>query len=68
MLLIFDVYSMKVVTIKLPEAQIDGLEELVGMEMYLSRSATIRAAIRDMLRNELWTPRLTAFDEPSSTT
>lgn len=47
---------MKLVTVKLPKAQIDGLDELVKMAMYPSRSATIRAAIRDMLKKELWRP------------
>ena len=45
---------MKLVTVKLPEALIDGLDELVRSEMYPSRSAAIRAAVRDMLKRELW--------------
>ena len=45
---------MKLVTIKLPQALIDGLAELVRSEMYPSRSAAIRAAVRDMLKRELW--------------
>lgn len=45
---------MKLVSVKLPEALIDGLEELVKSEMYPSRSAAIRTAVRDMLKNELW--------------
>lgn len=45
---------MKLVTAKLPEAQVEGLDELVGMRMYQSRSDAIRAAIRDMLKRELW--------------
>jgi Arc/MetJ-type ribon-helix-helix transcriptional regulator len=45
---------LKLVTAKLPEAQVEGLDELVGMKFYPSRSAAIRAAIRDMLRRELW--------------
>ena len=32
-----------------------GLDELVRQNMYPSRSAAIRAAVRDLLRRELWT-------------
>ena len=49
---------LKLVTVKLPEAQVDGLGELVKMGMYPSKSAAIRAAIRDMLKNELWSTEL----------
>jgi Arc/MetJ-type ribon-helix-helix transcriptional regulator len=45
---------VKLVTAKLSEAQIDGLDKLVRMELYRSRSAAIRAAIRDLLKRELW--------------
>jgi len=45
---------MKLVTVKLPEALIDGLDELVRSGMYPSRSSAIRAAVRDMLKRELW--------------
>ncbi len=45
---------MKLVTVKLPEALIEGVDELVRSGMYPSRSAAIRAAVRDLLRRELW--------------
>jgi len=45
---------MKLVTVKLPEALIDGLDELVRSGMYPSRSSAVRAAVRDMLKRELW--------------
>lgn len=45
---------MKLVTVKLPEALIAGLDELTRSGMYPSRSAAIRTAVRDMLKNELW--------------
>jgi Arc/MetJ-type ribon-helix-helix transcriptional regulator len=45
---------MKLVTVKLPEALIDGLDELVRSALYPSRSAAIRTAVRDMLKRELW--------------
>jgi len=46
---------MKLVTVLLPEAYLEGLDELVRANMYPSRSAAIRAAIRDLLKKELWT-------------
>ena len=45
---------MKLMSVKFPEAQIDGLEKLVRGEIYPSRSATIQVAIRDLLKKELW--------------
>lgn len=45
---------MKLVTVLLTEAQIRGLDDLVRDNMYPSRSAAIRAAVRDMLKKELW--------------
>ena len=45
---------MKLVTVKLPEAVIEGLDELVRSGMYPSRSSAIRASVRDMLKRELW--------------
>jgi Arc/MetJ-type ribon-helix-helix transcriptional regulator len=45
---------MKLVTVKLPEALITGLDDLVKSGMYPSRSAAIRTAVRDMLKRELW--------------
>ena len=45
---------MKLVSVKLPEALVQGLNELVKSGMYPSRSAAIRAAARDMLKRELW--------------
>ena len=46
---------MKLVTVLLPEAYLEGLDELVRLNMYPSRSAAIRAAVRDLLKKELWT-------------
>ena len=45
---------MKLVSIKIQEALIEGLDELVNAGMYPSRSAAIRTATRDMLKRELW--------------
>ncbi len=46
--------DMRLVTVKLPEALIDGLDDLVQSGLYPSRSAAIRTAVRDMLKRELW--------------
>jgi antitoxin ParD1/3/4 len=43
---------MKLLTINLPQAYIDGLEKLVEMEFYPNRSEAIRVAVRDLLRKE----------------
>lgn len=48
---------MKLVTVLLPEAYLEGLDELVRINMYPSRSAAIRASVRDLLKRELWTRR-----------
>ena len=48
---------MKLVTFLLPEAYLEGLDELVRANMYASRSAAIRASVRDMLKKELWRRR-----------
>ncbi|MHA1580578.1 MAG: ribbon-helix-helix domain-containing protein [Candidatus Freyarchaeota archaeon] len=46
--------AMKLVSIKLPTAYIDGLNKLVERGIYPSRSEAIRVAVRDMLKKELW--------------
>jgi len=45
---------LKIVSVKMPEALIDGMDELVRRGVYPSRSAVMRTAIRDLLRSELW--------------
>ena len=45
---------MKLVTVLLPEAYIEGCDELMRANMYPSRSAAIRASVRDLLKRELW--------------
>ncbi len=46
--------SLKLVTAKLPEKLVDGIDQLVQGGVYHSRSDAIRAAVRDLLRRELW--------------
>ncbi len=45
---------MKLVTVKMSDIYVNGLEKLVEIGMYPSRSEAIRVAIRDLLRRELW--------------
>ncbi len=45
---------MKLVTVLLPQAYLEGLDELVRANMYPSRSAAIRSSVRDLLKKELW--------------
>jgi antitoxin ParD1/3/4 len=46
--------GLKLVTIHLPEAFLEGIEELVKSRIYPNRSEAIRIAVRDLLKNELW--------------
>lgn len=46
--------SIRIITVKIPETYLEGLEELVNTGRYTSRSEAIRAAIRDLLKKELW--------------
>jgi len=46
--------GLKLISVKLPEALIEGMDELVRRGLYPSRSAILRAAVRDLLRRELW--------------
>ena len=41
---------MKLVTVLLPEAYLEGLDELVRANMYPSRSSVIRSSVRDLLK------------------
>jgi len=50
--------GLKIVSVLLPESYLEGLHELVRMGMYPCRSAVIRAAVRDMLKRELWLERV----------
>ncbi len=48
---------LKLVTVLLPEAYLEGLDELVRANMYPSRSSAIRSSVRDLLKKELWERR-----------
>ncbi|MEM1724530.1 MAG: ribbon-helix-helix domain-containing protein [Thermoplasmata archaeon] len=45
---------MKLITVKIPETFLEGLDELVKKGFYSSRSEAIRVAIRELLKKELW--------------
>jgi len=45
---------MKLVTINLPEAYVNGIERLILEKLYPNRSEAIRIAVRDLLKKELW--------------
>ena len=45
---------VKLVSVLFPEASLEGIEELVRTGMYPSRSAAVRASVRDLLKRELW--------------
>ena len=46
--------NMKLVTVLIPEAHLNGLDDLVRTKMYSSRSSVIRNAVRDLLKRELY--------------
>jgi Arc/MetJ-type ribon-helix-helix transcriptional regulator len=46
------------VTVHLPEAYLEGLEQLVKSKIYPNRSEAIRVAVRDLLKRELWERQL----------
>lgn len=46
--------GVKLVTVKLPEKLVTDVDQLVKAGIYHNRSDAIRAAVRDLLRRELW--------------
>ncbi|MEM1876896.1 MAG: ribbon-helix-helix domain-containing protein, partial [Ignisphaera sp.] len=45
---------MRIITVKVPESYIEAIDELVRMGIYTSRSEDIRAAIRELIKREMW--------------
>ncbi|MGC8573593.1 MAG: transcriptional regulator [Caldisphaera sp.] len=45
---------MKLITVKMPDLYVRGIDELVKAGNYSSRSEVIRIAIRELLKHELW--------------
>jgi len=45
---------MKLITLHLPQAYIDALDQLVEERFYPNRAEAIRVAIRDLISAEVW--------------
>lgn len=45
---------LRIISVKLPELYLEGIDELVKIGKYRNRSEVIRVALRDLLRRELW--------------
>ena len=43
---------MKIVTVHLPEAYLEAIDELIRMKRYPNRAEAIRMAVRDFMKNE----------------
>ena len=49
--------TLKLVTVHLPSEFLHDLDELVRQKRYPNRSEAIRVAIRDLLKDEMWSKR-----------
>ena len=58
---------MRLVTVKMPETYLEGLDELVRMGRYSSRSEAIRIAVRELLKKELWSIDHTTLETSPTT-
>jgi hypothetical protein len=47
---------MKTISVNLPEAFVNGLEQLCNRGLYANRSEAIRVSVRDLLKRELVDP------------
>jgi len=45
---------LKIITVKMPDIYLEGIDELVRIGKYRNRSEVIRVAVRELLRKELW--------------
>ena len=57
---------MRLVTVKMSDIYVNGLDKLVENGMYPSRSEAIRVAVRDLLMRELWTDGMPLVDSVST--
>ncbi len=57
---------MRLVTVKMPEAYVEAIDELVRNGRFTSRSEAIRVAIRELLRRELWIKEMDEDDDDFS--
>lgn len=46
--------KLRLITVKMPELYIEGIDELVRVGKYRNRSEVIRIAVKELLRRELW--------------
>ena len=54
---------MRLVTVKMPEAYVEAIDELVKKGRFTNRSEAIRIAVRELLRRELWIKEMEDEDE-----
>jgi Arc/MetJ-type ribon-helix-helix transcriptional regulator len=45
---------LKLVTFLLPEAYLEGLDRLVELGRFQSRSEAVRLAVKELIKRELW--------------
>jgi Arc/MetJ-type ribon-helix-helix transcriptional regulator len=45
---------LKLITFLVPEAYLEGLDRLVELGRFQSRSEAVRFAVREMIKRELW--------------
>ncbi len=55
---------MRLITLKMSDIYVSGIDKLVEKGMYPSRSEAIRVAIRDLLMKELWVGGVPTSMEP----
>ena len=55
---------MRLIAVHLPEKLVDDIQRLVDNGLYPNRSETIRIAIRDLLKRELWVHGNEAREQP----
>jgi len=53
---------MRLITVKMSDIYVNGLDKLVENGMYPSRSEAIRVAVRDLLMRELWNDGMPLVD------
>ena len=46
--------DMKIISVHLPEAYIEAIDELVRRKVYPNRAEAIRMAVRDLIRREAY--------------
>ncbi|MCC6043427.1 MAG: ribbon-helix-helix domain-containing protein [Desulfurococcaceae archaeon] len=52
---------LRIITVKMPDIYLEGIDELVKIGKYRNRSEVIRIAVRELLRKELWMKEVEAI-------